>query len=522
MFYYLIIYFILTALLLFFNSKQAKVFSIVGIILLAGIWRLNSWLHPYSLCIDEAEWLSLAGRLTECKIPYKCYNGSTSGFLSIGFVSILNLLGLELSYINLRVFGFLTCIIPTLLFTYAGLKRWYGEKVSTLVFPWLGMIMIFGFYDREFLSYNTEYPLMLLYSIIYYLFSRWKQNKFEQTTIPIIIGFILGVLPYIKLQAVPFVFAFFTAICFFFVTKRMWSKSLYFGFALILPSVIIVLYFVCENVLHDFYKMYIEANAYYVKHRITQYKYSENEFIHRLRAFKGMHINTYLPVYLGIIPIIMLNVRKVFGKDFFINIFYNITFWVFCWVCYSTYTTGNGFGHYNILLIIPLIYLIGNFYSYIINYYYIYLKWLTILGFLLAGTMYLFRLQLYFSPHEDSYTNIEKYIFNKTATKEPVLLLGYTYALETQIRTKRKLPVRNATTHFITIKDTSLRRYFQDGFIEDMRLNPPTIVIDTEEVLYNPDLNRVRNFIFSNYEKDTIIDNHQIFRKKQFKKTIRN
>ena len=66
----------------------------------------------------------------------------------------------------------------------------------------------------------------------------------------------------------------------------------------------------------DFYRMYIESNAYYVNHRITSYKYSDNEFIHRLRAFKGMHITTFMPLYLGLLPLILWGLRKKREEDF--------------------------------------------------------------------------------------------------------------------------------------------------------------------------------------------------------------
>lgn len=326
---------------------------------------------------------------------------------------------------------------------------------------------------------------------------------------PLIISLLLGILPYFKLQSVPFVFAFYMLLLYDSWKRKKWLNMAIWHLAIVVPSLIIFIYFLSQNAFYDFYKMYIEANAYYVNHRITSYKYSNNEFIHRLRAFKGMHISTFLPLYIGLIPIVILNYKIIARKK---NLSFSKTFiWIFIMVCYSTYTTGNGFGHYNILLIVPYCYLLGNLYCNISAEQINLNKWLTLAGVTITSIIFLNRVEVY--PLQPPVSNVEteKHIVAKSAGNEPVLFLGYVEALEAQIRTGLKLPVRNATSHFIAIKDSSLRRYFQDGFFQDMNNSRPQYVVDMEDVLEMPGLQPVKNYIHSHYAVDTLIEGNVIY-----------
>jgi hypothetical protein len=500
---------------LWFDNSKIKVLSLVGLVTLAIYWRISSWQYPFSLCIDEAEWLALASRLTDCTLPFQCYNGSTTGFLSIGLLNVMPNLGLDFSYFNLRIFGFILCIIPTAILCYYGIRKWYGTSVAKQVFPWLSMFMIFGFYNREFLSYNTEYLLMVLYAAVFNLFASWKQNNFSSAKAPIGMAFLLGLMPYFKLQSVPFVFAWYGVLLWMGWRNKTWSRLMVWHVALALATLVFAGYFLYRNIFTDFYRMYIESNAYYVNHRITSYKYSDNEFIHRLRAFKGMHITTFVPLYLGLLPLILLGYKKLLPIKRLKSNISLVSIWVFLWVCYSTYTTGNGYGHYNVLLIVPVMFLIANIYHNIQDEKPILVKWLTLAGLCVPMLVYASRAEIDKYNQTNSFNQTEKYILKNTRPKEPVMCMGWVEALEAQVRTQRQLPVRNATYQYITIGDTSLRTYYQAGFFEDMKKSRPRYVLDMEEVLEMPGLLPAKNFIHSHYSIDTLIEGNVIYKIKK-------
>jgi len=505
------IFLVLITIWLWVQHNLARLLSVTGLLAIAVYWRISSWNYPLSLCIDEAEWLALASRLRDCAVPFQCYNGSTTGFLSIGLLNIFPALGMDLSYFNLRVFGFVACIIPASALCYFGIRKWYDDAVAKMVFPWLAMFMTFGFYNREFLAYNTEYLLMLLYAAIFYMYALWKQKSFGNTKEPILMALLLGVMPYVKLQSVPFVFAWYVVLLWKGWRYKTWSRLLIWNFVLASATVLFAGYFMYKNILTDFYRMYIESNAYYVNHRITSYKYSDNEFIHRLRAFKGMHITTFMPLYLGLLPLLVLGYKQFIPlKNLKKNISW-LTVWVFLWVCYSTYTTGNGYGHYNVLLIVPVMFLVANLYHIIQNEKPIWLKWLSMAGLCVPIYVFSGRAEIKSYHIENSYSQTEQFLKKRTSPQEPVLIMGWEQALEVQIRTLRKLPVRNATYQYISIGDSSLRAYYQNGFFADMLNSRPRYVVDMEEVLEMPGLLPVKNFIHSHYRVDTLIEGNVIY-----------
>lgn len=513
--YLVALFLFLIAIWLWFDNGKIKVFSLAGLLSLAIYWRISSWQYPFSLCIDEAEWLALASRLTDCNVPFQCYNGSTTGFLSIGLLNVMPTLGLDLSYFNLRIFGFILCIIPAAILCYYGIRKWYDASVAKQVFPWLSMFMIFGFYNREFLSYNTEYLLMVFYAAVFYLYASWKRNNFKSKWEPLGIAILLGVLPYFKLQSVPFVFAWYGVLLCMGWRNKTWSRLMVWHVALASATLVFAGYFLYRNIFMDFYRMYIESNAYYVNHRITSYKYSDNEFIHRLRAFKGMHITTFIPLYLGLLPLILLGYKKFLPIKTLRNYISLVSIWVFLWVCYSTYTTGNGYGHYNVLLIVPVMFLIANLYHIMQNEKPQLVKWLTLAGLCVPMLVYASRVEVDKYNQTNSFTQTEKYILKNTPPNEPVLFMGWVEALEAQVRTQRQLPVRNATYQYITIGDTGLRTYYQAGFFDDMKKSRPRYLVDMEEVLEMPVLLPVKNFIHSHYRVDTLIEGNVIYKIKK-------
>jgi hypothetical protein len=407
-------------------------------------------------------------------------------------LNVFSLFGLKFTYLNLRVFGYLIFVIPTAIFIYLGIKKWFGNPVAQGVFPWLGMFMVFGFYDREFLAYNTEYPLMLLYAVLYYLYARWMHKEYNGHLEPVIIGLVLGLLPYIKLQSVPFIFAFYALIAVTGLRHKKWKTIIYCHIALSFATILFFAIFLAKGIWMDFYHMYIESNMYYVNHRITSYKYSDNEFIHRLRAFKGMHIATFMPLYLGLLPLILWGLRKKIAWQNLRNQICWPCLWIFVCVCYSTYTTGNGYGHYNVLLIVPVMYLLGNVYH-IFNAEGLKIQnALTVIGLVIPMTLYASRAEIFKYDTLVSLTETEKYIINTTRSGDKVLCMGWVEALEAQVRTQRRLPVRNATYQYIGIGDSSLRKYYQTGFFHDMQENKPQYVLDMENVMEMPGLKPVK------------------------------
>jgi len=493
------------------EKKPIRYGVFISAVCIATLWRLSSWLEPYCLNSDEAEWLVLAHRSESCSIPFRCFNSSTSGFLNILILKILPILGLKWTYMNLRIFGFIAFVLPSGIFIMRGLQIYYGRVICNYLFPWISLLLIFCFYDREFLAYNTEYPLLLFYSIVYYLYAFIRTKNFIEYKLILLLSLILGFLPYIKLQSVPFVFAWYMILLFVLLRNKQTREIIFLHLGLILPSFIFFIYFLSIGILNDFYRMYIESNAYYVTHRITTYKFGNTEFIHRLRTFKNLHLWTFKSVYIGLIPVFLYMISKLYKniiKD--IKVDWGML-WVFVCVSYSTYTTGNGFGHYNILLLAPLLYVIGNVYSNVHQYNKNILKICTLLGVLYPLLIYNTRSERSKYIVDRYLTSTEKYIVNNTNKDEFVYFLGWKEALESQLITERRLPGRNATFQYIGIKDFALRQYYQSGWFYDMEKHNPPIIIDMVKVLNMKGLDPLKKYVIKNYYIDTVIDGNIVY-----------
>jgi hypothetical protein len=210
---------------------------------------------------------------------------------------------------------------------------------------------------------------------------------------------------------------------------------------------------------------------FYVDQPVVSYRYSDNDFVHRLRAFKGMHITAFLPFYIGLIPVVLINIKHIISVRF--AILSKIVIWIFILGCYGTYAPGTGFGHYNLLLIVPIIFVLGSFYQNLeadkmrIN------RWLTLIGVSITSMIYCKQAEFYDVVSGHSCSDTEKYIVKQTTPKEQVLFLGYSKSLEAIVCTGRKMPVRNASAYCISIKDSVLRAYFQARFFEDMGNSKP-------------------------------------------------
>ena len=246
---------------------------LLGAIAVFVLMRLPSVLLNRELNPDESQMLSHALTLHQDPVYWRSVDGTTIGPLDNYLLVIPRLLGFQLDYPSARVVGVL-CGIGSLLFFFIAVKRWFGEATAriTLLLP---LIFLAFTQETDYVHYSSEQlPLLLLnacLALMAGLFPRKKEFSFQENNVPVWqafgLGFMAGMVPFSKLQAVPqavILVAFGLYFTYHFFVKNKNSKPL---LLLLLGGVtfpaLALAWTLLNGVFQDFIDFYILGNAVY-------------------------------------------------------------------------------------------------------------------------------------------------------------------------------------------------------------------------------------------------------------------
>lgn len=237
------------------------------------------------LNVDELEWIYDVYLLKSNPLPFKGFDAHTTGPLAIYFLKISSILNSKINLVSIRIFGLTTCLIPTLLIILKNSEQKINFFASC-VFTSLLLI-----YDKDFFSYNTEYLIIPLTTIMYFLSIKQKLNNYELA----IYFLILFALPFIKFQALLFSLFF----IFVFYLNTFFQKNY---FALKVSILIFFIYSIAIfiglfklNIQSEFYNNYIYRNLFHA----NNFESKSIKFILIENLYK--HINYFGPYYLIIL-----------------------------------------------------------------------------------------------------------------------------------------------------------------------------------------------------------------------------
>lgn len=237
------------------------IFLAVGLGLLA--WgRLPILLFNQELNPDESQMISHAITLAKWPVYWRSVDGTTIGPLDLYALLLPRLLGLGFDYTAARVLGLL-CIGGSLLFLFLTLRRLYGTAVARLV--WLPTLLFLAFTQiPDFVHYSSEHvPVLLLAGATWLL----SQAFTERSTPPgqaYLLGLLLGMVPFGKLQGVPAagVVALFAALAFWRRQGDFRNVAWLVAGGLTFPLLVVGLS-AAYGVLDDLYTFYIVGNLQY-------------------------------------------------------------------------------------------------------------------------------------------------------------------------------------------------------------------------------------------------------------------
>lgn len=227
--------------------------------------RLPAIVFNRELNIDESQMLSHALTLYLDPIYWQSVDGTTIGPLDNYLLVVPRLLGFQLDYTAARTMGLL-CTIGSLLFFFVALQRWFGTTIAriSLLVP----LLFFAFtQETDFVNYTSEQLPLLLLNACLALVAILHTSKTVSPTLAYILGFIAGMVPFAKLQAVPQ--AAVLVLAGFFVIYQSYQKTKHFKplLALLLGGIsfpaMALAWIFYHGVYQDFIDFYILGNVVY-------------------------------------------------------------------------------------------------------------------------------------------------------------------------------------------------------------------------------------------------------------------
>ena len=313
---------------------------------------------------DESQWIANAATFLNHGVLWKNVNGYTGGPLLFVPLSIMYYFGEGLNYASIRLFGLLFCILPSLLFVYLVFKKLFSSAIASLLL--LPFILFSAFaINHDLIAYNSEHIPMLITAISLFLFFS-LQKKYSLLKL-FAAGFLLGLFPFAKLQAVPIAFA--IAVCIFIETilfqnessKQKFTSILFFIAGGLIPSILISIYLIHYGVTVNFRNAYILQNFSYAQNGLASHVLGWKKFLLVfIMTFRTIEL-LWLFIILGIL--ILVSSYFIFKNKTRIensakrNLIYLFAVTVCSYL--SVCLPGNDFVHYEILLIVPLVVFTG-------------------------------------------------------------------------------------------------------------------------------------------------------------------
>lgn len=191
-------------------NKEKLVRGLLHLAFLVALWALMVWgrwhsiIYPFPLNPDEAQAGANALRILKHGISWDAVDGSTNGPLNFLILCWPKLIGLSINFFTIRLTA-LSLLALALLFVYLITLSVSGSFLAALV----GFIFAF-FYafaiNNDFLHYSSELlpTTISIISAWFFIASCKDERGFEPNKLFIILsGFLLGAIPFAKLQAAP-------------------------------------------------------------------------------------------------------------------------------------------------------------------------------------------------------------------------------------------------------------------------------------------------------------------------------
>jgi hypothetical protein len=318
---------------------------------------------------DEGQWIASAGTLIADPRFWLSVDGTTSGPLNVYPLTIPHFVGLSIDYATIRLVGLLA-LLGAVGFLYGAFRNLFNVVVARLAV--LPMAIVLAFMPQgDGLGYNSEHFPMLLLAAAVFLLSKepvLQEDKISTKSAgafqTILLGFLLGCVPYTKLQAIPLalVLTAGSLVLVGYATPDRWKRLSWLVLGGLLPSILVVVYLAYTDNFEFFWKSFILANLGYAEK--GSFGRGVDSWSDKLMyllplIYSGLASSkwffAFLPVLVGGGFILAFRHRLGLVQRLVIAF---LIFWLVTAI-YSTLQPGNRFYHYQLLAYVPAFLLAG-------------------------------------------------------------------------------------------------------------------------------------------------------------------
>lgn len=346
-----LILFCISSYFLVKKSKKTHIYYTIIFTLLVSctilIWRAPFIFYSAELNPDESQTLASARILRDDPIPWRSVDTTTSGPLNSYIYMWTYGLGEHPTYLSKRITSVILCIITVLCLqlTASIILGLYRSYISTLT-----VVLFFTFSSgSDFVHASTEYLPGCMLAIASTIVAFGYKNGVKSLH-GILVGFILGLIPFAKLQASLLALSLGLILVVVILNQKGWhSKELYLTIAAaITPAIFFVSITAISGSFNDMVMRYFAQGVLY---KGDQWKLSLLERFQRIsRCSEEWLLILGGTVSLFICSIaVRLKVKNIFNPPQLI-----VAFTWFIIGVYSIVKSGFIFPHYLTLLITPL------------------------------------------------------------------------------------------------------------------------------------------------------------------------
>lgn len=326
------------------RGRSKLVFLTLGVLVFVVWMRLPVLVFNQEIDPDESQMLGHAITLKSNPVYWKYVDAHTIGPLTSYVLILPSLVGFTLDYTAARVMG-LFFMVGSLFFFFLSLRRVVqGDWVWIIFFPLLFFLAFTQ--EGDFVHYSSEQLSLFFLNIALWLYLR-------QSSEPILgywflLGFMLGLLPFCKLQVVPIglVIGLFSMARAYLSGARWRSVLCVMAGALAFPIAALI-WVVYHGLLEEFWTFYIQGNLIYADGQGLRQSLANSVLF--LKA--SPNFTLYL---ISLIPFFVVGVKQVkIQSELLLAVLMVVAAY------YSIVKTGNIFPHYLNLLLYPLTFLVA-------------------------------------------------------------------------------------------------------------------------------------------------------------------
>ena len=425
--------------------------------------------------VDESTWIAnaLAVR-AEPDRAYALLNYTTARPLTVGPLLLIGALGLPIDYISIKVMSLLF-IGLTLLLTFATLRTLTTPRLALLFnFPLLAFYLTVRFDD--FIAYNSEQVCAVVIVAGVWLYARIAQKRGRPWQVALV-GFGLGLLPFVKFQAIPGGLVVAGLCLFALVRQQRVRESLGLIAAGLTPLLVTVGYCLLTDqltiLIRSYFLYYVNYSSEYSSLSMQERLSPRNVLYYYRRQY------TFAAYWFGLVVAMGIGLWQ--GRRRSVRWPAETLFFVGLWAIsiYATIQAGTYYEHYQILTLVPHT-LLAAVLVYPVVKNEPTTGGLPVLAFVLAGLVITFFART--KPFERGYepplpydAEVIRFIRRECRPTDRILIWGWAdrYYVGTQMA-----PASRYVNSVFQMKPNGQQAYYTAQYLIDLQQHRPALFID--------------------------------------------